>query len=150
MLSCVDSQEAAAAAVHASAVALIELLTRQITGSSALSHSTYIWMLHRWFSGAVSNVWLHSCVVVTWQQLLLWAGRASASSLFSPSIHTPLSPVWPIGHVHGPRHGSYMATAATRGAMYTWRHVYRGSNGSYTVQFWLSEYWLERPIWCCI
>lgn len=36
-LSCVESQE-----VHESAVALIELLARQITGSPALSHSTDI------------------------------------------------------------------------------------------------------------
>jgi hypothetical protein len=31
-LSCVDSQEAAAAVVHEGAVAMIELLARQITG----------------------------------------------------------------------------------------------------------------------
>jgi hypothetical protein len=59
-LSCVDSQEAAAAVVHESAVALIELLARQITGSPALSHSTDDWMPHGRFSGAVFNVWLHS------------------------------------------------------------------------------------------
>jgi hypothetical protein len=58
--SCVDSQEAAAADVHESAVALIELLARRITGSPALSHSTDIWMPHGRFSGAVFNVWLHS------------------------------------------------------------------------------------------
>jgi hypothetical protein len=59
-LSCVDSQEAAAAVVHESAVALIELFARQFTGSPALSHSTDIWMLHGRFSGAVFNVWWHS------------------------------------------------------------------------------------------
>jgi hypothetical protein len=59
-LSCVDSQEAAAAVVHESAVALIELFTRQFAGSPALSHSPDIWMLHGRFSGAVLNVWWHS------------------------------------------------------------------------------------------
>jgi hypothetical protein len=40
--SCVDSQGAAAAAVHESAVALIELFATQLTGSSALTYSTDI------------------------------------------------------------------------------------------------------------
>ena len=40
--SCVDSQGAAAAVVHESAVALIELFATQLTGSPALSYSTDI------------------------------------------------------------------------------------------------------------
>lgn len=38
-LCCVDSQGAAAAVVHESAVAMIELFARRLTGSPALSHS---------------------------------------------------------------------------------------------------------------
>jgi hypothetical protein len=75
---CMDSQEAAAA-VHESAVALSVCQTAVI--SPALSHSTGILLPHGQFSGAVSNVWLHSFVAVTWRQLLLSVAQALLTQL---------------------------------------------------------------------
>jgi hypothetical protein len=60
---------------------LSSVVCQTAVGSPALSHSTDILMPHGWFSGAVFNVWLHSSVVVTWQQLLLWAARALLTQL---------------------------------------------------------------------
>jgi hypothetical protein len=86
----VDSQGAAAAVVHESVVALIELFARQLTGSSAPIPQHGHGMPHGWFSGAVFNVWLYSSCCGDLAQLLFGGARAELSSAH-PATHFVLA-----------------------------------------------------------
>jgi hypothetical protein len=77
----VDSQGAAAAVVHESVVALIELFARQLTGSSAQSRNTDMGCHMDGFLGRFSTCGCTAAVVVTWHSCCSGVHELSSAQL---------------------------------------------------------------------